>query len=525
MRVRACVRACDDDDDDDGDDDDDDACYVCDDDGWLVGWGRRLILFRQAKSVPIFQTQAFEQGAKLAIRVMKEAMSALQVQCEKLQLQKEQFEKAEKDAIAKLGNLRAKMMQNQRTATRAARGGGGGGGGIASEEEVEQRVRKAVDAAVAVETANQRELEEQLQQARQQQQAAAAQQAASAAAAAKGGGAEAQQQHAALAALVAQLTEQLGAAQKAHSLEKARLGSEVAALKAARETLEADFVAAARAESERHLRDADSLRAQLEAAEAAKAQLREAQAGFEANLKAQLQQKATAEVAAAMQRAHEEVAETVKAMKGEQGQLEKKYLKEQTLRRKYYNELEDLKGKIRVFCRVRPFSGSERARGCGEAVKCSDEFSIGVAYDQRGRPASVDFEFDRVFPNQGEGSTQAEVFADTKRLCQSACDGYNVCIFAYGQTGSGKTFTMMGAEDPPDLLGVSPRARLELFSIFAKDADKFSFTCKASMCAACARACMRACVHLCMMRWRSLVRGVPFFLRLRDWQSMMTVLS
>ena len=43
------------------------------------------------------------------------------------------------------------------------------------------------------------------------------------------------------------------------------------------------------------------------------------------------------------------------------------------MRRKFYNELEDLKGKIRVFCRVRPLSGSEKERGCQEAVKCADE--------------------------------------------------------------------------------------------------------------------------------------------------------
>jgi len=39
-------------------------------------------------------------------------------------------------------------------------------------------------------------------------------------------------------------------------------------------------------------------------------------------------------------------------------------------------------------------------------------------------------------------STQEQVFEDTKRLVQSALDGFNVCIFAYGQTGSGKTFTI-----------------------------------------------------------------------------------
>lgn len=50
-----------------------------------------------------------------------------------------------------------------------------------------------------------------------------------------------------------------------------------------------------------------------------------------------------------------------------------------------------------------------------------------------------EFQFDAVF---GMDSTQEEVFEDTKRLIQSAIDGYNVIIFAYGQTGSGKTFTI-----------------------------------------------------------------------------------
>jgi len=59
-------------------------------------------------------------------------------------------------------------------------------------------------------------------------------------------------------------------------------------------------------------------------------------------------------------------------------------------------------------------------------------------------------------------STQGEIFEDTKRLIQSAVDGYNVCIFAYGQTGSGKTYTMQGNQDEP---GIVPRSIAELFNL------------------------------------------------------------
>merc|ERR1719326_926808 len=46
------------------------------------------------------------------------------------------------------------------------------------------------------------------------------------------------------------------------------------------------------------------------------------------------------------------------------------YLQEQKVRRKLYNELEDMKGKIRVYCRIRPFNGKEKDRKCEEANKC-----------------------------------------------------------------------------------------------------------------------------------------------------------
>lgn len=115
-----------------------------------------------------------------------------------------------------------------------------------------------------------------------------------------------------------------------------------------------------------------------------------------------------------------------------------KYKEEQVKRKRLLNELEDIKGKIRVYCRIRPFSNTEKADP-DKAIQCykqNDEVSLTVG-TQRNR--TKDYQFDAVF---GTNSTQDEVFEDTRRLIQSAIDGYNVCIFAYGQTGSGKTFTI-----------------------------------------------------------------------------------
>jgi len=127
------------------------------------------------------------------------------------------------------------------------------------------------------------------------------------------------------------------------------------------------------------------------------------------------------------------------------------------------NELEDLKGKIRVYCRIRPFSKSELEdeEKSKMAVKVNDSMSLTVA----GRIDNT-YNFDSVF---GPDTTQDKVFDETKRLVQSAVDGHNVCIFAYGQTGSGKTFTIQGNEENP---GLTPRSISELYQI-VHSMDKF----------------------------------------------------
>jgi hypothetical protein len=89
-----------------------------------------------------------------------------------------------------------------------------------------------------------------------------------------------------------------------------------------------------------------------------------------------------------------------------------KYKEEQVKRKRLLNELEDAKGKIRVYCRIRPFSNTEKA-DAEKFVPCyqqHDEVSLSVGH-QKNR--MKDYNFDAIF---GPESTQDEVFEDTKRL-------------------------------------------------------------------------------------------------------------
>jgi kinesin family protein C1 len=134
-----------------------------------------------------------------------------------------------------------------------------------------------------------------------------------------------------------------------------------------------------------------------------------------------------------------------------------KLIKEETLRRILFNQVQELKGNIRVMCRVRPTTEAEENEAAKIAFpdveKESRELEIQGPEEKSSlgnvtRKTSA-FSFDRVF---GPGSQNEEVFGEISQLVQSALDGYNVCIFCYGQTGSGKTYTMSSAD------GMIPRA-------------------------------------------------------------------
>ncbi|XP_074295481.1 kinesin-like protein KIN-14E [Silene latifolia] len=178
------------------------------------------------------------------------------------------------------------------------------------------------------------------------------------------------------------------------------------------------------------------------------------------------------EMKADIDRKNEQTASILKMQATQLAELEVLYKEEQSLRKKYFNMIQDMKGKIRVYCRIRPLSDKEMTENERNIVISADEFTIEHPWKDDKAKKHV---YDHVF----DGTTsQEEVFEDTKYLVQSAVDGYNVCIFAYGQTGSGKTYTIYGNERNP---GLTPRATSELFKILKRDNKKYSFSLKVYM--------------------------------------------
>ncbi|THU87116.1 kinesin-domain-containing protein [Dendrothele bispora CBS 962.96] len=163
----------------------------------------------------------------------------------------------------------------------------------------------------------------------------------------------------------------------------------------------------------------------------------------------------------------------------------------EALRRKLHNTVQELKGNIRVFCRVRPvlpsdLSGILGGSSAGTSValtstedieKLQEDLTANMIFpDHRDHKEIVlrsssksatgqeriepyAFSFDRVFEPE---STQDQVFEEISLLAQSCIDGHNICIFAYGQTGSGKSFTMEGGSTKTTK-GMIPRAVEQVF--------------------------------------------------------------
>ncbi|ESL07498.1 hypothetical protein TRSC58_04812 [Trypanosoma rangeli SC58] len=191
------------------------------------------------------------------------------------------------------------------------------------------------------------------------------------------------------------------------------------------------------------------------------------------------------------------------------------------VRRLLYSQCEELKGTIRVYCRVKGggsnsnnealpalencrepststcstvslltegphnpvLAGGRGAEGKGRKIQGGQQKTLygRFVFPQAGEEAQrtlclyqsrdnatstgtqeskETFTYDRVFDSS---ATQAAVYADVEPLVNCAIDGYRVCIFAYGQTGSGKTYCMEGDVLDEQKCGITPRALRTIF--------------------------------------------------------------
>ncbi|CAD5212763.1 unnamed protein product [Bursaphelenchus okinawaensis] len=145
--------------------------------------------------------------------------------------------------------------------------------------------------------------------------------------------------------------------------------------------------------------------------------------------------------------------------------IQKRFQEEVELRRALHNALIELRGNIRVFCRVKP--------GPSGVVTLDplDVDVITINIDNTNKR----FLFDKIF---GQEASQADVFDEVSPLVQSCLDGKNVSIFAYGHTGSGKTFTMEGPESDP---GISRRVGQEIFALLEEKSEYIECNVTASI--------------------------------------------
>jgi hypothetical protein len=163
------------------------------------------------------------------------------------------------------------------------------------------------------------------------------------------------------------------------------------------------------------------------------------------------------------------------------GAIDTELTEAEMLKKKLHNLIEDMKGSIRVFCRVRPLSKKEIKNGDGDITRLVDPMTVDVLqtrFDYMGEKKNTThtFHFDAVFMP----GSQEYVHRDCEGLVETALQGKSVTIFAYGQTGSGKTYTMFG---PKEDTGIALRTVRELYEKIqkAEELQPAKFTVTASV--------------------------------------------
>ncbi|KAF9287327.1 kinesin-like nuclear fusion protein [Linnemannia elongata] len=130
---------------------------------------------------------------------------------------------------------------------------------------------------------------------------------------------------------------------------------------------------------------------------------------------------------------------------------------EESGRRKLYGTIMDLKGHIRVFCRVRPHGHND---GTVTSIDYPDLEGREIVLTPAKEP-KYPFTFDRVF---AAASTQGDLFEEVSQMLPSILSGGSACVFAYGSTQTGKSYTLEGSSaSAEESMGLIPRSILQIY--------------------------------------------------------------
>jgi kinesin family protein C1 len=120
-------------------------------------------------------------------------------------------------------------------------------------------------------------------------------------------------------------------------------------------------------------------------------------------------------------------------LEAENGDLESQLREAEMMRRKLHNEIQELRGNIRVFVRVRPNISNDAVNGSTTmaTIRYPNEreaTEIEILASGESATGTVTmrnhhFTFDRIFTPR---TTQLQVFEEVAHLTQSVLDGYNV---------------------------------------------------------------------------------------------------
>ena len=160
-------------------------------------------------------------------------------------------------------------------------------------------------------------------------------------------------------------------------------------------------------------------------------------------------------------------------------------------RRRLHNLVQELRGNIRVYVRVKPLTPDEKAAGMSPVLKCSSDAS---RIECNAGTSTKAFDFDRVFH---ERSTQAEVFSEVAGLVTSALDGcadqsseslQQLCI-RITWSDCGRTFKAQQKSQPYNTSATLHNVHGALMAAF-----------KSSVCTSMQNLAMRLDVHHCSSR-------------------------